>query len=172
MKTFAHPDQAGHHPAFFLQRGRVRANFEVPARAAALEAALHRIGLAPSTPEAAPLAALQSVHSADYLAFLAEAALDWSQLADPGPEVVANMHPSPEMLAQGAACGDGIIARAGWYMADTPARLVPAPGKRFKVPLPAPWPPRAKRLRGGVPMRCVARPAITPMPRALGGIAM
>lgn len=125
MKTFAHPDHAGHHPAFFLQRGRTRANFEIPARAAALEAALHRIGLAPATPEAVPVAALQSVHSADYLTFLADAARDWALLADPGPEVVANMHPSPEMLMQGGACGDSVIARAGWFMADTACPIGP-----------------------------------------------
>jgi acetoin utilization deacetylase AcuC-like enzyme len=125
MKTFAHPDHAGHQPAFFLVRGRTRANFEIPARAASLEAALHRLGLAPSVPDAVPLAALHSIHSSDYLAFLAEAARDWAALADAGPEVVANMHPSPEMLAQGAACADGIVARAGWYMADAACPIGP-----------------------------------------------
>ncbi|MFM8613722.1 MAG: histone deacetylase family protein, partial [Alphaproteobacteria bacterium] len=82
MKTFAHPDHAGHQPAFFLIRGRTRANFEIPARAAALEAALHRLGLAPSTPEAVPVAALHTIHSADYLNFLADAARDWAALTD------------------------------------------------------------------------------------------
>ncbi len=125
MKTFDHPDHAGHQPAFFLVRGRTRANFEIPARAASLKAALHRLGLAPSVPEALPLAALQSVHGAEYLAFLAEAARDWAALSDPGPEVVANMPPSPEMLTQGARCGEGIIARAGWFMADTACPIGP-----------------------------------------------
>ena len=125
MRTFAHPDHAGHQPAFFLIRGRTRANFEIPARAATLEAALHRLGLAPSTPEAVPLAALHAIHSSDYLNFLAEAARDWAALADAGPEVVANMHPAPEMLAQGAACSDSIVARAGWYMADAACPIGP-----------------------------------------------
>lgn len=119
MKTFAHESQAGHTPSFFLQRGRVQRNFEVPARAAALEAALLRMGLAPAAPPPLAPRALESVHRADYLDFLAAAATDWAALPDPGPEVVANIHPVPEMVAQGARTGASIIARAGWYTADT-----------------------------------------------------
>ena len=37
MKTFADPGQARHTPRFFLIRGEVRPNYEIPARAAALE---------------------------------------------------------------------------------------------------------------------------------------
>jgi acetoin utilization deacetylase AcuC-like enzyme len=119
MKTFAHPDQAGHTPSFFLQRGLVRRNFEVPERAAALEAALHRMGLAPATPPPLAARALESVHRADYLDFLATAVTDWAKLPDPGPEVVANIHPVPEMVAQGGRTGASIVARTGWYTADT-----------------------------------------------------
>ncbi len=125
MKTFAHPDQAGHTPTFFLQRGQVRRNFEVPARAAALEAALHRMGLAPSAPPPLPPRALEAVHRADYLDFLATAAEAWAKLPEPGPEVVANIHPVPEMVAQGGRSGANIIARAGWYTADTACPIGP-----------------------------------------------
>lgn len=125
MKTFAHPDQAGHTPEFFLQRGRVRRNFEVPARAAALEAALRRLGLAPVAPPPLPAGALASVHRADYLDFLATAAAEWAKLPDPGPEVVANIHPVPEMVAQGGRTGANIIARTGWYTADTACPIGP-----------------------------------------------
>lgn len=119
MKTFAHPDQASHAPAFFLQRGQVRRHFEVPARAAALEAALHRMGLAPAVPADLPPGALESVHDAGYLAFLASAARDWAALPDAAPEAVPNIHPTPEMLAQGGFPGAAIIGRTGWYTADT-----------------------------------------------------
>jgi len=125
MKTFAHPDQAGHTPTFFLQRGQVRRNYEVPARAAALEAGLQRIGLAPDAPPALADGAMLSVHRADYLDFLASAAADWARLPDPGPEVVANIHPVPEMVAQGGRSGANIIARTGWYTADTACPIGP-----------------------------------------------
>jgi acetoin utilization deacetylase AcuC-like enzyme len=125
MKTFANAAQAGHRPEFFLQRGRVRRNFEVPARAAALDAALRRMGLPPAEPPPLPPRALEAVHRADYLDFLATAAADWARLPDPGPEVVANIHPVPEMVAQGARSGAGIIARAGWYTADTACPIGP-----------------------------------------------
>ena len=108
MKTFAHADQAGHTPTFFLQRGQVRRNYEIPARAASLEAALHRLGLPP-----------------DYLGFLAGAAVAWAKLPEPGPEVVANIHPAPEMVAQGARAGANIIAQAGWYTADAACPIGP-----------------------------------------------
>ncbi|MBW6397063.1 histone deacetylase family protein [Roseomonas sp. HJA6] len=125
MKTFAHPDQAGHTPTFFLQRGQVRRNYEIPARAAALEAALHRMGLAPATPPPLPDGAMQTVHAPDYLDFLATAATEWAKLPEPGPEVVANIHPVPEMVAQGGRTGASIIARTGWYTADTACPIGP-----------------------------------------------
>lgn len=125
MKTFSHPDQAGHTPAFFLQRGQVRRNFEIPARAAALEAALHRLGLPPDTPPPLPARAMEAVHAPDYLDFLATAASDWAKLAEPGPEVVANIHAAPEMLAQGGRPGANIIGRTGWYTADTACPIGP-----------------------------------------------
>jgi acetoin utilization deacetylase AcuC-like enzyme len=125
MKTFAHADQAGHTPSFFLQRGRVRRNFEIPARAASLEAALHRLGLPPASPPPLPPRAMEALHTPDYLDFLATAAEAWAKLADPGTEVVANIHPVPEMVAQGARVGSSIIARAGWYTADTACPIGP-----------------------------------------------
>ncbi len=119
MKTFSHPDHARHRPQFFLQRGRVRANFETPARAEALEAALHRMGLPPTTPAVTTRDALLAVHRADYLEFLATAAAAWDKLPDHGAEIVANIHPVPEMIAQGARVSGSVISQAGWYTADT-----------------------------------------------------
>ncbi|RYH94074.1 MAG: histone deacetylase family protein, partial [Acetobacteraceae bacterium] len=37
MRAFSHPDQMRHTPRFFLQRGQLRPNFEVPERAALQE---------------------------------------------------------------------------------------------------------------------------------------
>jgi acetoin utilization deacetylase AcuC-like enzyme len=119
MQTFAHPAQLRHTPQFFLQRGQVRRNFEVQERAGALLSSLHRMGLKPQEPEAASRDALLAVHDAGYIDFLESAYRDWSAMEGSGPEAVANMHPSPEMLEQGAACPDHIIGRVGWYTADT-----------------------------------------------------
>ncbi|MGY4800794.1 histone deacetylase family protein [Teichococcus aerofrigidensis] len=125
MRAFAHPDQTRHSPHFFLQRGSVRRNFEIPQRAEALLAALRGSGTAVETPPLVEPAALLDIHDAGYVAFLAEAAKAWAALPEKGPEVVANMHPSPEMLAQGARLTSSILARTGWYTADTACPIGP-----------------------------------------------
>ena len=118
MKTFAHPSSAGHGPRFSIQRGNVRPNFEVPARAPALEAALHRLGLPPGTAAPASREAMGMVHAPDYLEFLANAVAEWEQLPDTAAEVVANIHPVPDMVANAAMVGPHIIAKVGWYTMD------------------------------------------------------
>ena len=118
MKAFWDPAQLGHAPRFFLQRGQVRSNFEVPARAESLLAGCATAGLEIALPPVADRAALETVHSADYLDWLEGAAAAWEAMADAGPEVVANMHPSPEMLLNGARPPTSVIGRAGWFSAD------------------------------------------------------
>jgi acetoin utilization deacetylase AcuC-like enzyme len=119
MRVFHHPDQLLHDPQFFLMRGRVKPCFEVPARAAALLAGAEALGMAVITPEAAPPSLLPAVHTEEYLAFLKGGWHAWSQQHEAGPEMVPNIHPTPEMLAQGARVGAGIVSQAGWFMADT-----------------------------------------------------
>jgi acetoin utilization deacetylase AcuC-like enzyme len=150
MKTFAHPDQAGHTPSFFLQRGRVRRNFEIPDRAAALEAALHRMGLAPATPAPLQPGALEAVHRADYLDFLATAAADWAKLPEPGPEVVANIHPAPEMVAQGGRNSANILSRAGWYTADAGCPIGPGSWDAIQGAAACALAAAAEAAKGGV----------------------
>jgi acetoin utilization deacetylase AcuC-like enzyme len=125
MRAFHHPDQSRHDPRFFLQRGKVRRNFEVPARAASLLAGLGELGIAPDTAPLPDRDALAAVHARDYLDFLEGAARDWAALPDAGPEAVPNLHPSPEMLAQGARPGDGAVGRTGWFTADTACPIGP-----------------------------------------------
>lgn len=119
MKLFHAPAHARHAPRFFLQRGTVRPNYEIPARAEALLAAGRAAGMEVITPPPATVADLTTVHEHAYLAFLCDGHRAWSEQAEPGPEIVANIHPSPEMLAQGGRSGEGIIGRAGWFTADT-----------------------------------------------------
>jgi acetoin utilization deacetylase AcuC-like enzyme len=148
MLAFAHGHEALHAPRFFLSRGVLRANYEIPARAAALREALTGLGIPQRTPPDAPPAAIAAVHEPGYLAFLAGAAQDWAALSDPGPEVVANIHPTPEMLAQGARVPAGLIGQAGWHMADTACPIGP-----------------------GTHAAAVSAAACAPMPRGPAGIA-
>ena len=59
------------------------------------------------------------MHTHAYLAFLRGAASRWAALPDAGPEAVPNIHPSPEMLAQGAQPGPMMVGQLGWFTADT-----------------------------------------------------
>ena len=119
MKLFWDPIQLTHTPRFFLQRGQLRANYEVPARAEALLQGCQAIGLHPELPPAADLAALGAVHHPAYLDFLRDAPAAWAKLEDAGPELVPNIHPAPEMLANGATLPASLVGRLGWFTADT-----------------------------------------------------
>jgi acetoin utilization deacetylase AcuC-like enzyme len=119
MDVFFHPDQMRHDPRFFLLRGRVAQHFEVPARAQALLDAVRQAGLATIEPPPADHALIGTVHAPEYLAFLRDGYAGWRALSDAGEEMIPNIHPTPEMLAQGGRPGSGMVARAGWYLADT-----------------------------------------------------
>jgi acetoin utilization deacetylase AcuC-like enzyme len=119
MKAFWDPIELTHAPRFFLQRGVVKQNLEVPARAEALLAACETMGLDIVAPPAAERAALEAVHPAAYLDFLRDGPTAWDALPEPGPEMVPNIHPSPEMLANGARPSGTVIGQLGWFTADT-----------------------------------------------------
>ncbi|MGG5808183.1 histone deacetylase family protein [Falsiroseomonas sp. CW058] len=125
MKAFSDPAQELHSPRFFLMRGRLHPNYEVPARAASLAAGLARAGIAPQRPAPAPRAALEAVHSAAFLDFLRDAPAQWAALPDAGAEMVANIHPAPEMLAQGGFAGSHPVAQLGQFTADTACPIGP-----------------------------------------------
>lgn len=125
MKAFADPGQARHSPQFFLIRGEVRPNYEVPARAAALEAALRRMGLPPETAPAATRAQLSTLHRPDYLDFLERVMAEWSALPAKGPEAVPNMHATADALANGARRPESIVGQVAWYTADNACPIGP-----------------------------------------------
>lgn len=118
MRAFAHPDESLHDPQFFLMRGRVRGNFEIPARAASLRAGLAQLGITAEQPAIASEADAARLHAPDYLAFLRDAPAQWAALPEAGAEIVANIHPTPEMLAQTMTKPAHLIARAGQFTAD------------------------------------------------------
>jgi acetoin utilization deacetylase AcuC-like enzyme len=119
MKAFWDDRQLAHAPGFFLQRGQVRPNFETPARAESLREACRAMALELTPPPPPDLAAIAAVHAPDYLRFLQDGPQAWAAMPDHGPEMVPNVHPTPEMLAQGARAGDAVIGRLGWFTADT-----------------------------------------------------
>ncbi|WP_376090049.1 histone deacetylase family protein [Roseomonas sp. CCTCC AB2023176] len=125
MRAFDHPADVAHAPGFFLMRGALRPNYEVPARAVSLREGLARLGVAAETPALPDRAALERVHAADYLDWLSTAHAAWEALPGAGPEVVANIHPSPEMLAQGGRAPAGMVGQTGWYTADTACPIGP-----------------------------------------------
>src|SRR5665213_3515811 len=112
MKVFWHDAQLKHAPRFFLLRGEIRPNFEVPARAEALLAACQAMRLDIVTPAAVEPAALLTVHDAGYLDFLRDAHAAWASLPNTTGEVVANSLPSLEMLANGARMPEHVVGQA------------------------------------------------------------
>ncbi len=119
MKAFWDPAQAAHAPTFFLQRGLVRPYLETPARAEALLQGCRMLGLQPTQPPPADRAAILAVHPAEYLDFLRDAPALWDDLPEHGAELVANVHPSPEMLANAGREPRAVVGRLGWHTADT-----------------------------------------------------
>ena len=119
MKAFWNDIQLTHTPRFFLQRGTVRPNFETPARAVALLAACRAMGMDIVAPAEIDRAALMAVHAPAYLDFLRDGPAAWEAMAEHGPEMVANIHPTPEMLAQGARLSPTVVGEVGWFTADT-----------------------------------------------------
>ena len=117
MQAFWDPIQLGHTPRFFLVRGQVRPNFEVPARAEALLSACARLGMTLAAPPPLDLAIAARVHDPAYLAFLRDGWTAWQALGDRGPEMVANAHPAPEALLH-AEPPNHVIGQLGWYTAD------------------------------------------------------
>ncbi|MCC7282917.1 MAG: histone deacetylase family protein [Acetobacteraceae bacterium] len=125
MQVFFDPGHAIHRPEAFLMRGRLRANFEVPARAEALASACRAMGLAIGAPPAADTRAIEAVHDGGYLSFLRDGPAAWAALPEASREILANVHPVPEMVQNGARCSAGIVAQAGWYTADLACPIGP-----------------------------------------------
>lgn len=125
MKVFWNPTQLAHAPGFFLSRGIVRPNYEVPRRAEALLEACQAMGMDIVAPPFIDFASLLAVHDPGYLAFLRDGYAAWADTPDAGPEMVANHHPSAEMMAHGAKAPAHIVGQVGWYAADAACPIGP-----------------------------------------------
>ena len=125
MKAYADPAHHLHTPRFFLMRGRLHPNYEVPDRAESLLVGLASLGITPDPPKPAPHTMLEAVHAPEYLDFLRDAPAQWAALPGVGEELVANIHPSPEMIAQGGFAGPHPVAALGRFTADTACPIGP-----------------------------------------------
>jgi acetoin utilization deacetylase AcuC-like enzyme len=125
MRSFHDPAQARHTPQFFLTRGQVLPNYEVPARAASLLAGLEAMGMEPELVPPASPEQLRSVHATGYLDFLERVAADWAAMPGTGPEAVPNIHPCPEALSNGGRRSTGLVGQIGWYTADNACPIGP-----------------------------------------------
>ncbi len=121
MKCFYAPETEGHDPSFRLTHGTVVRNAERAERAMLLLKGLEQLGLGTESPPEAPRAALEAVHTPEFLQFLETGWEEWQKLPNAGPEVVPNVFPRGPVTTY----PDTIIARAGWHMSDTSAPIGP-----------------------------------------------
>ncbi|NIY74859.1 histone deacetylase family protein [Thalassospira sp. HF15] len=119
MKCFYAPETETHDPVFRLTYGKVKRNAEQAERARLLLAGLKELSLTVSEPPAAPVEALEAVHTPRFLGFLETAWEEWQKQPDAGPEVVPNVFPR----AATSSYPETILARAGWHMGDTSAPI-------------------------------------------------
>lgn len=114
MKVIWNDAQLAHDPQFYLIRGKATSSYEVPGRARALLDACRHMGLTIADAPRAPGAAIERVHTPDYIEFLQHAAEQWR--AEGGTEILPTMHPTPEMFQDGATIPRHVLGRAGWYV--------------------------------------------------------
>ncbi len=119
MKCYYAPETEAHDPVFRLTHGKILRNAEQAERASLLLDALDQLSLPVASPPEAPRAALEAVHTPQFLTFLETAWVEWQKLPNAGPEVVPNVFPQ----RQTATYPDGIVGRAGWHMGDTTAPI-------------------------------------------------
>jgi acetoin utilization deacetylase AcuC-like enzyme len=127
MQAFFSDDQLLHDPQQFMRLGRICKPTDLPTRAEALMATLGARGIAVSAPPDAGRAALEQVHSSDYLDYLETAYARWQQLGgrgvEPGIEVLPNL--SPHGVRQGPCPSPSVIAQTGWYIGDLACPIGP-----------------------------------------------
>lgn len=127
MHAFFSDDQLLHDPQQFMRMGRLCKPTDLPTRAEALTATLAARGIAVSAPPEAGRAALEQVHSTDYLDYLETAYLRWQALGgrglEPGIEVLPNL--SPHGPRQGPCPSPSVIAQTGWYIGDLACPIGP-----------------------------------------------
>ncbi len=127
MRAFFSDDQLLHDPQQYMRVGRICKPADLPARAEALMGTLATRGIAIGIPSDVGRAALERVHSTDYLDYLETAYARWQQIRsfglEPGIEVLPNM--SPHGSRQGPCPSPAVLAQTGWYVGDLSCPIGP-----------------------------------------------
>lgn len=127
MQAFFSDDQLLHDPQQFMRLGRISKPADLPTRAEALMGTLAARGISVSAPPETGRAALELVHSLDYLDFLESAYVRWQKLGgpglEPGIEVLPNL--SPHGTRFGPCPSPSVVAQAGWYIGDLACPIGP-----------------------------------------------
>ncbi|WP_417721839.1 histone deacetylase family protein [Salipiger sp.] len=121
MKCFYARETEAHDPIFRLTHGAILRNAEQAERAGRLLTGLDLLSLPVQEPPVAPRAALEAVHTAQFLDYLETCWDEWQKLPGAGPEVVPNAFPQRSF----ATYPTGIAGQAGWHMGDTSAPIGP-----------------------------------------------
>ena len=127
MQAFFSDDQLLHDPQQYMRVGRICKPADLPTRAEALMATLAARAIAVSAPADAGRAALEQVHSTDYLDYLETAFERWRKVEsfglEPGIEVLPNM--SPHGPRVGPCPSPSVLAQTGWYVGDLSCPIGP-----------------------------------------------
>jgi acetoin utilization deacetylase AcuC-like enzyme len=122
MKIFYSKRQLEHRPQQIMLLGKLSAPVENPDRLEALARKLTDAGLKETAPIDHGRDAIDAVHSADYVDFLASSYERWAANPKAGPEVLPNTHPyrgRGSALAPSARPRCSVVnAQAGWYIGD------------------------------------------------------
>ena len=115
MKAVYDAAEQAHDPQFFLSSGAPQSCPEKPARAAALLAAVNRMGLPVVKPADRGRDPIRAVHPERYLTFLENIYPRWQRIAGASAEVIPNIHPDRRDGGYPASA----VGQAGYHMTDT-----------------------------------------------------
>ena len=129
MKVYYSRRQLEHRPQQIMLLGKLCRPVENPDRLEVLTRRLTEAGLKEAAPADHGRDAIDAVHSADYVDFLASSYGRWADNPKAGPEVLPNTHP---YRGKGSALGASakppcsvVNAQAGWYIGDLNCAIGP-----------------------------------------------
>lgn len=129
IRAFHHPEQAAYSPAQSMRVGRVVAARDHGDRTERLLAGLAALGVSAERPPAHGPEPLRSVHTQQYLDFLATIWATWAELPHHGPEVWPSYFPYPggrlEVSERPPCPTRNVAGRIGWFVGDLSAPIGP-----------------------------------------------
>lgn len=121
LPAFHAPQQGRHDPQTFMVLGQFRKAAEVPERAERLLAGGQAAGVAFAAPPDAGLGPIAAIHTPEYIRFLQEIHVRWSEIPGAAPEVVPNVHLDRTM----GGYPTSPVGLASYHQADTACPIGP-----------------------------------------------